>query len=71
MMTWVSLRSGRASRGVFVSAQYPQTARATTSRKMMNLFRALYSIIFAIMIALPTPFGFPLRYSCLMSCVLF
>src|SRR3989304_9923986 len=48
MITWVSLRSGMASRGVFNNAQYPQMTRNVTNRKMMNLLRALYSMILAI-----------------------
>ena len=33
MITWVSLRSGSASRGVFFNAQYPQAIRKNIIKK--------------------------------------
>src|SRR4030065_191198 len=50
IITWTSDRSGIASRGVYFSAHKPHAKRKRTSKKIINLFLALYSITFSIIV---------------------
>src|SRR5574337_507890 len=50
-MTWTSDRSGMASKGVFRSAQIPQTIAKKVKSPIMNRLVALHSINFVIMLA--------------------